>query len=149
MGLTYETVIFKDKEMNATGIPVPEDVVAALGAGRRPKVKVTLKGHTYRTTGAVMGGAVMLPLSAEHRQAANVEGGERVAVTLELDTEPRLVPVPDDLAQALKKARLEEVFEKLAVSYRKEYVRQVEEAKAPETRARRIAKVVDALGMKK
>jgi hypothetical protein len=85
----------------ATGISVPPQVVAALGAGKRPAVRVTINGYTYRSTVAPMGGAYMLPLSAEHRAAAGVTAGEEVDVELALDTAAREVTVPDDLAAAL------------------------------------------------
>lgn len=147
MKTTFTTLVWKDRELNATGLPVPADVIAALGKGKRPPVKVTINRHTYRSTVAVMGGDFMLPLSQENREAAGVKAGDEVRVTLELDTESRLVPAPSDLAAALKKKKgATAAFDALAPSMRKEYVRQVESAKAPETRARRIAKIVAKLG---
>lgn len=142
MSETFTTAVLKDAEKDATGIEIPEEVIAALGKGKKPPVKVTLNGYTYRTTVAVMGGKFLIPLSAEHRNAAGVQGGDVVEVTLELDTEPRTVTVPDDLAQALSEAGATAAFDALAYSARKEHVRQVESAKALETRNRRIAKIV-------
>src|SRR5687768_14608257 len=99
---TFTTAIQKAEGLNATGIRVPAEVIAALGAGKRPKVKITLNGYSYRSTVAAYSDDVyMLPLSQEHRAAAGVEAGDEVEVTLELDTEPRTVEVPDDLAAAL------------------------------------------------
>jgi hypothetical protein len=147
MKTTYTTTVWKDKEMNATGLKVPADAVAALGKGKRPPVKVSLNRYTYRTTITVMGGMFMLPLSAENRSAAGVKAGDQVEITLELDTEPRSVVVPEDLAAALsanQKAKAE--FDSLSYSARKEYVRQVESAKSQETRLRRIAKIAAELG---
>lgn len=144
--ITFTTTIFKDDTLNATGIGVPDDVVAALGGGKRPKVVVTIGGHSYRTTGAVMDGQVMLPLNQANRQAAGVEGGQTVDVTVQLDTAPRTVDVPEDLAAALAaKPGATAAFDALAPSTRKEHVRQVTSAKAQETRDRRIAKIVDGL----
>ena len=146
MSLTYTTMIVKDDQVNATGIPVPAEVVAALGSGKRPKVKVTLNGYTYRTTVAPYGDVFMLPLATEHRNAARVVAGDRVNVTLELDTEPRTVEVPDDLAAALAAVPgARDAFDRLAYSHRKEHVRAVNEAKQPATRERRIAAVVAAV----
>ena len=119
--------------------------MAALGPGKRPKVTVTLNGYTYRSTVAVMGGAFLLPLAKVHREASGVRDGQTLKVTLALDTAPREVDVPADLASALKKAKVLAAFEAKSFTQRKEWVRGVEEAKAAETRARRIAKVVDAL----
>lgn len=146
MQTTFTTKILKDTEVNATGIVVPPEAVAALGAGKKPKVKVTLNGYMYRSTVAVMGGLFMLPLAAEHRNAAGVQAGEHVEVTLELDTEPRVVVIPDDLAAALEtKQGARAAFDALSYTMRKEYVRQVETAKAAETRNRRIATILAKL----
>ena len=130
----------------ATGLEVPDAVVEALGAGRRPPVRVTIGGHTYRSTVAVMGGRYLLPLSAENRTAAGVAAGDEVEVAVELDTEPREVPVPADLTAALAGddgARA--AFERLSYSHRRRHVLAIEEAKTPETRLRRIARTVDGL----
>ncbi|MFS0701402.1 YdeI/OmpD-associated family protein [Cellulomonas sp. 179-A 4D5 NHS] len=128
------------------GIVVPDDVVAALGGGRRPKVVVSVNGFTYRTSVAPVDGRFLVPLSAERRAAAGVAAGDAVDVTLELDTAPREVTVPDDLAAALdaqpgSRAR----FDALSFSNQQRHVLAVEGAKAPETRARRVEKVVAAL----
>lgn len=129
----------------ATGFTVPPEVVDAFGQGKRPKVKITINGYSYRSTVAVMGGEFMLPLAAEHRESAGVVAGQSIDVDLELDTAPREVEVPSDLADALEHAGLREKFERLAYSHRKEHVRAVEEAKAQETRLRRIEKVLGIL----
>jgi len=147
MAITFKTVLHKDDSLNATGIEVPADVITALNKGKKPPVKVTVNGFTYQSTVAVMGGAYMIPLSQERRAAAGVEAGEEIEVTLELDTEPRTVEVPDDLAAALAaKPGARQAFDKLAYSVRKEHVRQVESAKAAETRTRRITNIVEKLG---
>ena len=128
----------------ATGLQVPDDVVAALGGGRRPPVTVTLGGYGYRTTVAPMGGAFWIPLAAEHREAAGVQAGQEVDVRVELDTAPRETPLPDDLAAALDDGA-RAFFDGLAPSHRKEWVRWVEDAKKPETRAARVEKTAEAL----
>ena len=128
----------------ATGLQVPDDVVTALGSGKRPAVVVTVGAYTYRTTVAPMGGSYWIPLAAEHREAAGVAAGEEVDVRIELDTSPREVAVPDDLDAALDGAA-RSAFDGLAYSHRKEWVRWVEEAKKPETRAARIEKTAASL----
>jgi Bacteriocin-protection, YdeI or OmpD-Associated/Domain of unknown function (DUF1905) len=128
----------------ATGLQVPDDVVEALGAGKRPPVVVTVEGYSYRTTVAPMGGAYWVPLAAEHREAAEVDAGQEVAVRIELDSAPREVVVPDDLADALD-APSRAFFDALAPSHRKEWVRWIEEAKKQETRASRVAKAAESL----
>jgi hypothetical protein len=147
MDVTFTTHVEQAEGKNATGLPVPADVVAALGKSKRPKVKVTVNGYTYRSTVTPAGDVFMLPLAQEHRAAAGVKAGDTVEVRLELDTEPRTVEVPDELAAALAaKAGARDAFDALAPSARKEHVRQVETAKAQETRERRIAKIVAGLG---
>lgn len=130
----------------ATGIAVPEEVVAGLGGGKRPRVVVTIGPPSYRTTLAAMGGRFLIPLSAENRSAAGVAAGDAVEVELTPDEAPREVAVPDDLAAAIAAVpAAEAAFGGLAFSHRKEWVRWVVEAKKPETRATRTAKTVDAL----
>ena len=130
----------------ATGLQVPDEVVAALGPGRRPAVRVTIGGHSYRTTVATMGGRFLVPLSAENRTAAGVAAGDEVEVEIEADTAPREVSLPADLVEAMAAdAAVQEFFAALAPSHRKEWVRWVEEAKKPDTRTDRIRKTVDAL----
>lgn len=131
---------------NNTGIEVPPENIAELGAGKKPAVKVTVSGYSYNNTVAVMGGKYMISFSSAHRAASGLKGGDPVEVTLELETTPRTIEVPEDLKSALAKADLEATFEKQAPSKRKEFVRQVEEAKTQETRERRIAKIVEQLG---
>jgi hypothetical protein len=129
-----------------TGIEVPPACIAALGSSKKPAVKISIAGYTYLSTVAVMGGKFMIPLSAAHREASGLKAGDKVEVTLELDVEPRTVEVPGDLAAALStKAGALATFEALAFSKRKEFVRQVNEAKTQETRERRIAKIVTQL----
>ncbi|MGI8701000.1 MAG: YdeI/OmpD-associated family protein [Nocardioidaceae bacterium] len=130
----------------ATGFAVPDDVIAALGAGRRPAVAVTIGTYTYRTTAASMGGRFLVPLSAENRAAAGVAAGDQVVVDIEADAEPRTVAVPPDLADALAQdPAAAQFFEALAHSHRKEWARWVDEAKKPQTRSARVARAVDAL----
>ncbi len=144
MKATYATNVWVDG--NNTGLEVPAEVIASLGSSKRPPVVVSLAGYSYRSTVAVMGGVFMIPLSKANREAAGVKGGDRVEITLELDLAPRTVDVPDDLAVALEaKLGARAAFEASAPSMRKEYVRQVESAKAAETRTRRIAAIVEKL----
>jgi len=143
---TFSTSVLQEEGMQATGIRVPAAIIPLFGMGKKPKVKVTLNGYSYRTTVAPFGDVFMLPLSKEHRTAAGVKAGDLVEVTLEPDLEPRTVEVPTDLAEAMAgEPDLRAVFDALSYSVRKEFVRQVEDAKTPETRARRIGVVVTKL----
>jgi hypothetical protein len=142
--ITFHTTILKTGK-NTTGVQVPERIIENLGSNKRPLVRVTIHTYTYRSAVAVMDGKYMISLSSENRQAANVQGGDEVDITIELDLEPRVVEIPEDLMAALMNAGVINAFEKSAPSMRKEYVRQVEEAKALETRQRRISKIVEKL----
>lgn len=130
----------------ATGIQVPAEVVESMGSSKRPSVCVTINGHSYRSTVAVMGGVFMLPISAEHRMSAGVAAGDEVDVDLELDTEPREVTVPPDLEDALNRdADARRFFDGLSYSHKRQHVLQIEGAKAAETRQRRIEKAISML----
>jgi hypothetical protein len=130
----------------ATGLQIPDDVVAALGSGKRPAVRITLGGHTYRTTVASRGGRFLVPLSAENRTAAGVSAGDEVEAEIQVDTTAREVSVPADLADALARdSTAQRFFDDLSYTHRKEWVRWIKEAKKPGTRSTRIAETIDAL----
>lgn len=143
--MRFQTTILQG-DKTATGIRVPDDVVEALRAGKRPKVTVTINGYTYRSSIAVMGGDFMVGVSAENRAGAGVAGGDEVDVDIELDTAPRVVAVPPDFAAALDAdPAARRLFDALSYSNQSWHVYQLEAAKSDETRQRRIAKSVDAL----
>jgi hypothetical protein len=133
-------------EKNATGIQIPDEVVASLGAGKRPPVRITINGYRYRNTVAVMGGVFMVGVSAEHRKGAGISGGDAIEVEIELDTEPRLVTVPPDFQAALDQAAdAQRFFAGLSYSNQRRHVLAIEEAKTAETRQRRIDKALSQL----
>jgi len=130
----------------ATGLQVPNDIIEKLGSSKRQAVRITINGYTYRSTVAVMGGRFMVGVNADNRAGAGVVGGDEVDVDIELDTAPREVAVPADLAAALDaepEARL--TFDKLSNSNKGWHTSQIEGAKTDETRQRRIAKSVATL----
>ncbi len=130
----------------ATGIRVPDEVVASLGSSKRPAVHVTINGYTYRSTVASMGGRFMLPVSAENRAGAGVAAGDEVDVDIHLDTEPRAITVPPDVADALgRDADARRHFDGLSYSNKRRVLLSIEGAKTAETRQRRIATAVSLL----
>jgi Bacteriocin-protection, YdeI or OmpD-Associated/Domain of unknown function (DUF1905) len=130
----------------ATGVEVPEKVVEQLGS-KRPKVRATINGYTYRSSVAPMSWTFMLGISAEVREKAGVTAGDRVDVDLELDTSAREVTVPADLEKAFKQEpAARQTFENLSDSRKRWYVDGIEGAKKPETRRRRIEKAIEDLG---
>jgi hypothetical protein len=137
---TYKARIEQDGAMCA--IPVPFDPKAVFGTMRAP-VAVTLNGYTYRSTIACMGGPPFIPFRKSHREAAGVEGGALVTIRLALDQAPRTVDVPADLASALKRvAGGREGWKALSFTHQREHVEAIEDAKKPETRARRVERAV-------
>ena len=130
----------------AVGFSVPEDVVLALGKGKRPPVNVTINGYTYRSTVAPMGGGYMVGVSAENRAAAGVVGGETHDIELTLDTAPREVELPSDFAAALAgDPAARRTFDGLSPSNKGYHVSLIEGAKTDETRQRRIEKSIATL----
>jgi Domain of unknown function (DUF1905)/Bacteriocin-protection, YdeI or OmpD-Associated len=128
------------------GLEIPREVVEALGGGARPKVTITINGHSWRSRVAIMRGRHLIGLSNANRKAAGVETGDEVEVDLELDTEPRVVPEPTDLATALDADRLaREAFDRLPYGVRRRDVDSVEDAKSAETRRRRIDRLIATL----
>lgn len=131
---------------SATGIVVPAKIVEGLAAGGRPPVRVTVAGHTYRTTVATRGGKFKVPLSAENREAAGLSAGDVVDVGIELDTGPREVTIPPDFEDALQADQeARRFFDGLSYSQKQWFVLGIEQAKKPETRQRRIVKAVSRL----
>ena len=143
--MTFQTTLLAAGK-TATGIEVPANVVESLGPSKKPAVKVIINGYEYRSTVAVMGGKFMVPVSAEHRAGAKIAAGDEVNVGLELDTVPRVLEIPQDFTLALEaEAAAKTFFEALSYSNKRRFVLGINEAKSVETRARRIAKSVEAL----
>lgn len=130
----------------ATGVEVPAEVVQSLGTGKRPPVRATINGYTYRSSVAPMGGRFLLGISADVREKAGVRAGDEVDVEIELDTEPREVNVPADLTAALLlEPAAQAFFDRLSYSNRLRLVLAIEGAKTAQTRRRRIDKTVSQL----
>ena len=143
--MRFRTTIVQSGK-TTTGFEVPEEVMEAVGSGKRPAVRVTINGYSYRSSVASLGGKSMVSLSAEHRAQARVAGGDEVEVDLELGTAPREVTVPDDLAAALDaEPAARATFDRLSYSNKSWHVLQVTGAKTEETRRRRITRSVENL----
>ncbi len=142
---TFRTTLLQSG--NNVGIVVPDDVVASFNAGKRVPVKVTIDGgHSYRSTISSMGGRFLIGFNSDTRAATGHPGGDEIDVTLEQDTAPREVEVPEDLAVAMAaNPAAAAAWEKLAYSHRKEHARSITEAKADQTRQRRVAATITKL----
>ena len=142
MAQTFRTTL-RQEGKTATGFEVPPEVVEALGGGKRPPVTITINGYTYRSTVFPYTEAYMLPLAAEHRTAAGVQAGDDIEVTLELDTAPRILEVPPELAAALDTdPEAKTFFDGLSYSNKRVFTLSVEGTSNPETKARRVEKAI-------
>jgi hypothetical protein len=143
VGAKHFTVGLERVRKTATRFRMPFDLEDAFGRAR-PPVEVTIRGHTWRTTPGVYDGVGHIVVNRAVKTATGADAGDRVRVTMELDTKPRTVRVPPDLRAALAEdPAVRCAFAKLSFTHRREYVEWVEEAKRPGTRARRITTTVD------
>jgi hypothetical protein len=128
------------------GLEVPQEVVESLGQGKRPRVTITINGHSWKSRVAIMRGRYLLGLSNANRQAAGVATGDEVEVELEFDPDPRVAAEPTDFARALDGDPIARTaYDRLPDGRRREHVRAIESAKKPETRTRRIEKALATL----
>jgi hypothetical protein len=143
MKTVYETVVIGHRKHAA--IEIPDENLAEIGGNRRAPLKITINGYTYQSTATGVDGKCMVVFPTRDREASGAAAGDRITVTLELDDGYRHVDVPDALSEALDANSLNETFHDLNYSTRKEFARQVADAKAEETRNRRIEKIIDQL----
>ncbi len=143
MKVVYETEVIGDG--NHASLLIPDGVLEKLQTNKRAPLRVTINGHTYQSTAVGVGGECRVVFPSAERLAAKAQSGDMVQVTLELDSGYRTVEMHPDFASALQKAGLAKVFAELSYSKRKEFARQVTEAKADDTRLRRIEKVIQGL----
>lgn len=134
-------------DKGGTTFDVPFDVKEAFGKARAP-VKVTLRGFTFPTTIIAMSGKSMIGVNSKYREAAGVEAGKKYRVEVVLDASTRTVTPPRDLVGALKKKRGAWArWQALSFTHQREHVEAIEEAKKPETRARRIHKAIEMVAV--
>jgi hypothetical protein len=144
--MKFKTTLKQAEGSTATGIVIPDEVIAALGGGKKPPVKMAVNGYRYRSTVATVDGKFMVGFSADHRAASGFRGGDPIEVEIEVDAEPRTVELPADFQAALNAdAKAKATFEVLSNSLKGYHVTQVTGAKTPDTRQRRIAKAVATL----
>lgn len=143
MSVTYETLVLG--EGNHASLLIPEWVLEKLQTNKRAPLRVTINGHTYQSTAVGVAGECRVVFPSAERLAAKANAGETVQVTLDLDSGYRSVDLHPELEVALNSADIADVFANLSYSKRKEYARQVNEAKAEDTRKRRIAKVIETV----
>lgn len=141
----FQATLVQEADCAACGIELPFSPIHEFGKARAP-VKVTINRFTFRTTTASMRGGSWIPVNRENRAGAGIQAGTMVEVLLELDSEPRVITAPGDLARALRaNPAAHAAWKSLSYTHQKEWVRALEEARRPETRQRRIVKTVDTL----
>jgi bifunctional DNA-binding transcriptional regulator/antitoxin component of YhaV-PrlF toxin-antitoxin module len=145
MKTTYSTVVLGFG--NHAAIEIPLNNLEEIGGNKRAPLKVTINEYTYQSTATGMDGKCLVVFPSRDRIASGVSSGDRVNVTLELDNGYRNVKIPPELNAALVLNNLSNIFYNLSYSKRKEFARQVTEAKAEETKKRRIAKIMDILNI--
>ena len=130
----------------ATGIRVPDEVVTALGGGKRIPVSVTINGTRYASTIATMRGEPKIPVSADVRSSAGIAAGATITVEVERDDAPRTVDVPAELADALRADPVASGrYAALSYSSQRRHVLAITGARTDETRTRRLQRVLDEL----
>ena len=143
--MRFRTILLQTSR-TATGVRVPEDVMTELGGGRAPKVVATINDHRWRTSVATVSGSPMVGVNADVRAATGVRGGDEIEVDLVVDTAPRTIDVPDDLARAFDaEPAARRTFDALSYSNQRFWVEPIAAAKSDETRQRRIDKAVATL----
>ena len=135
-----------DPTGSGTFVMVPPDVAATLGLRGRPKIQAVIAGHAYRGSLMPTPDGFALGVLKSIQQAAGVAQGDRITVELELDTAPRVIEAPADLAVALRRdAKAAAAWQGLSYTNKREIARSLEEAKKPETRERRLGAALQRL----
>jgi hypothetical protein len=146
--VTFTAKIEKHPDMEAGYISFPYNVEKLYGVKGQVKVKVLFDDAVeYRGSLAKMGFPChVLGVTKEIRYLTGKSFGDEIRVTLEKDTEERVVLVPEDIGAVLAKNKpARKFYESLSYTDQKEYIRWIETTQNPETRARRIGIFIEKL----
>ena len=142
----FTAVLRPDPTGVGTYVLVPREVERKLGLKGRPKVQSVIAGHRYRGSLMPTPEGFCLGVLKAIQQAAGVSRGDTITVELDLDTAPRVIDPPADLARALAKdQKATAAWEKLSYTNKREMAGSLEGAKKPETRARRLGTALERL----
>jgi Bacteriocin-protection, YdeI or OmpD-Associated/Domain of unknown function (DUF1905) len=147
MAVRFKVKLERYQDTQVLHVYLPFDVFEAFGTRSRMAVKGEIKGFPFRSSIFPMGGGKFyMVVNREMREGAKVKAGETVEFVMEKDGEPRAIATPPDLLKALSARKsAKAAWDKLSYTHRKEFINEIEEAKKPETRARRIAKAVEMI----
>ncbi len=146
----FEVTLLKPPDIDGAYFIVPFNVPKVFGTKAQVKVRGTIDGYPYRGSIANMGEGHCMGVKKEIRQAIGKTAGDTVEVVMEIDTEPRIVAVPEDFQQAMdNNPTVKEIFDKFSYTHKKEYVEWIEGAKRQETRESRINKAVEQIASSK
>lgn len=144
--IRFKATLIRQPDSSATFIMIPFDVQKEWGMRSRVPVKGTINGHSFRSSIAPYGGVHYLGINRDLREAAGVKAGEVVQIELEIDQEPRAVVLPSDLQSAMDTTPAAKIrWQKISFTQQREYVEMLEDAKKPDTRAKRVANIIDKL----
>jgi bifunctional DNA-binding transcriptional regulator/antitoxin component of YhaV-PrlF toxin-antitoxin module len=122
---------------------IPQDVTAKLGGLKQMRITGTLNGTPFRSSTMPYRGAFSLGVHKATREAAGVQIGDEVELTVLRDDSPRVLELAPELEAAFtKEPQLRERFERLSFSRRRELAEPIAEARRPETRAARLEKAL-------
>jgi Domain of unknown function (DUF1905)/Bacteriocin-protection, YdeI or OmpD-Associated len=144
--LTFKVKLEGVPGMEVAALRAPFDVVETFGTRARVPVRGTINGFPYRSSLMPMDGCHRMVVNREIREGAGVRAGDTVKVVMERDEAPRTVTPPPALKKELAKNKTAQAnWEKQAFTHKKEMARSIVEVKQEETRARRLAQVMDVL----
>src|SRR5215216_521589 len=140
------TAVIQNAGGGGAFVEVPFDVEAEFGS-KKPKVKATIEGISYRGTLVRMGTECHLLLILKSiRDQVGKTFGDEVKITVEPDTEPRVIEIPAELKKLFRTEReAKSIFEKLSYTHQRQYVTWINEAKREETRQNRLVKTIEML----
>ena len=138
--MKFQATLRADPTGTGTYVLVPPQVEKALGLKGRPKIQSVIAGHPYRGSLMPSADGFCLGVLKAIQQAEGLSRGDTITVELELDTAPRVIEPPPDLAKALARdKRAAAAWDGLSYTNKREIALGLEEAKKPETRERRLA----------
>jgi Bacteriocin-protection, YdeI or OmpD-Associated/Domain of unknown function (DUF1905) len=144
MKIEYDAIIQKDEEHSGSFCDVPFDVFETFGK-KRLKIRAMIDAVEYRGLLTPMGGKYGVFMNKDIREKVGKTFGDVVHISIEEDTEPRVVEIPEDLLQLMLENDVKPFFDSLSFTHQKEYVQWILDAKKEETRQNRLVKAIEMM----